>query len=181
MLLFSQEVFLVLFYLHKNTIKWELLASQVYRWENWGLEKLSNVSSGHAVGEDELDSWVCSLNSKLCCFSMAILFDFYSNFFTILLLHMCVLAPQLCPTLCDPMDCSPPGSSVPGILQAKILEWAANPLSRGSSLPRDGTQVSCVAGRFFTIGAIGEALFIIYSASVSMFVDMFLHLVILSL
>ena len=94
---------------------------------------------------------------------------------------MCVLTPQLCPTLCDPMDYSPPGSSVHGILQAKILEWAANPLSRGSSLPRDETRVSCIAGRFFTIGAIGEALFITYSALVSMFVDMFLHLVILSL
>ena len=40
---------------------------------------------------------------------------------------------QLCPILCDPMDCSPPGSSVRGILQARILEWVAMPSSRGSS------------------------------------------------
>ena len=40
---------------------------------------------------------------------------------------------QLCPTLCDPMDCSPPGASVYGILQARILEWVAMPSSRGSS------------------------------------------------
>ena len=44
---------------------------------------------------------------------------------------------QACPTLCDPKDCSPPGSSVPGILQARILEWVAMPFSRGSSRPRD--------------------------------------------
>ena len=58
---------------------------------------------------------------------------------------------QSCPTLCNPIDGSPPGSSVPGILQARILEWVAMPSSRGSSQPRDGTQVSCVAGRFFTV------------------------------
>ena len=46
---------------------------------------------------------------------------------------------QSCPTLCDPMDCSPAGSSVHGILQARILEWAAMPSSRGSSQPRDQT------------------------------------------
>ena len=44
---------------------------------------------------------------------------------------------QSCRTLCDPMDCSPPGSSVHGILQARMLEWVAIPLSRGSSRPRD--------------------------------------------
>ena len=44
---------------------------------------------------------------------------------------------QLCPTLCDPMDHSPPGSSVQGILQARILEWVAMPFSRGSSQPRE--------------------------------------------
>ena len=53
---------------------------------------------------------------------------------------------------------SPPGSSVPGILQARILEWIAIPSSRASSWPRDPTQVSCIAGRFFTIWAIREAL-----------------------
>ena len=57
---------------------------------------------------------------------------------------------QSCPTLCDPMDCSPPGSSVHGILQARILEWVAISFSRGSSQPRDRTQVSHTAGRFFT-------------------------------
>ena len=58
---------------------------------------------------------------------------------------LCVPAKslQLCPILCDPMNCSPPGSSVHRILQARILEWAAMPFSRGSSGPRDPTRVSC--------------------------------------
>ena len=52
-------------------------------------------------------------------------------------------------TLCDPMDYSPPGSSVHGILQVRILEWVAISFSRGSSQPRDRTRVSCIAGGFF--------------------------------
>ena len=54
-------------------------------------------------------------------------------------------SPQSCPTLCDPMDHSLPGSSVHGILQARIPEWVAMPFSRGSSQPRDGTRVSFVS------------------------------------
>ena len=74
-----------------------------------------------------------------------------------------VLVAQLCPTLGDPMNCSPPGSSVPGISQARILEWVAISSSRLSSQPRDWTQVSYIAGRwfflflFFTIWATREA------------------------
>ena len=58
---------------------------------------------------------------------------------------------QLCPTLCDPVDCSPPGSSVHGILQARVLEWVAISFSRGSFQPRDWTQVSRIAGRCFNL------------------------------
>ena len=58
---------------------------------------------------------------------------------------------------CDPMDYSLPGSSVHGILQARILEWVAISFSRGSYLPRNRTQVSCIAGRFFTDWAMREA------------------------
>ena len=60
---------------------------------------------------------------------------------------------QLCPTLCDPVDCNLPGSSVHGILQAKILEWIAISFSRGSSQPRDRTLVSCTARRRFNLWA----------------------------
>ena len=68
-----------------------------------------------------------------------------------------VLVTKLCPTLLTPMDCSLPGSSVHGIFQARILEWVAISFSRGSSWPTDWTQVSCIAGRFFTIWATREA------------------------
>ena len=57
---------------------------------------------------------------------------------------------QSCPTLCDPMDCSLPDFSVHGIFQARVLEWVAISFSRGSSRPRDRTQVSRIAGRCFT-------------------------------
>ena len=67
------------------------------------------------------------------------------------------LVAQSCSTLCKPMDCSPPDSSVHGILQAQILEWVAMPSSRGSSQPRDQTQVSHISGRFFTVWAPRES------------------------
>ena len=56
---------------------------------------------------------------------------------------------QSCPTLCDPVDGSLPGSSINGILQARILEWVSISISRGSSQPRDWTHVSCIGRRFF--------------------------------
>ena len=62
-----------------------------------------------------------------------------------------MLVAQLCSILCEPMDCSPPGSSIHGILQARILEEVAIPFSRGSSWPRDQTWVSCTADGLFTI------------------------------
>ena len=58
---------------------------------------------------------------------------------------------QSCPTLCNPMDCSLPGSSIHGIFQARVLEWAAISFSRGSSRPRDR---SCIADRRFTVWAM---------------------------
>ena len=63
---------------------------------------------------------------------------------------LCLVA-QLGPTLCNPMDYSLLGSTVHGILQVRKLEWVTMPSSRGSSQPRDQTQVSHTAGRFFTI------------------------------
>ena len=63
---------------------------------------------------------------------------------------------QSCPTLCNPVDCSLPGSSVHAIFQARILEWVAVSFSRGSSQLRDQTQVSCIVGRHFTVWATRE-------------------------
>ena len=64
---------------------------------------------------------------------------------------------QSCPTLCDPTDCSLPGSSICGIFQARIMEWVAISFSRGSSRPRDWTWVSSIADRCFTVWATREA------------------------
>ena len=72
-----------------------------------------------------------------------------------MIIILCVLSDkslQSCPTLCDPMDCSPPVSSVHRILQARILEWVTMPSSRGSSQSRDQTLSLCgfcTAGKFF--------------------------------
>ena len=67
-----------------------------------------------------------------------------------------MLVTQSCPTLCNPMDCSLPGSSVHGILPLRKLKWVVIPFSRGSSQLRDQTWVSCIAGKFFTIWATRE-------------------------
>ena len=78
-------------------------------------------------------------------------FAFFFVFAVYLLCAALCLVAQLCPTLCDPLGCSRPGSSVHGVLQARILEWVAMPSSRGSFQPRDQTQVSHIAGRFFIV------------------------------
>ena len=71
-----------------------------------------------------------------------------------------VLVTQSCPTLCHPMECSPPGSSVLGIFQARIQEWVAIPFSRGSSQDvwEGQTQISHLASRFFTFWDTREVL-----------------------
>ena len=88
---------------------------------------------------------------------------FVNRFFSVLMASECVRAQrlQLCPTLWDPMDYSPPASSVHRILQARTWEWVAMPSSKGSSQPRDQTQASCIsctAGRFFTTEPPGSHL-----------------------
>ena len=70
-----------------------------------------------------------------------------------------VLVTQSCLTLCDPWTVARQALSVHGILQARILKWVAIPFSRGSSQPRDRTQVFCIASRFFTVWATREAFY----------------------
>ena len=70
----------------------------------------------------------------------------------------CAKSLQSSPTLCDPMDHSPPGSSVHWMLQARILEWVSFPFSRWSSRPRDQTNASSIAGGFFTAEPPGKSL-----------------------
>ena len=72
--------------------------------------------------------------------------------------YACVKVAQLYPALRDPMDCSPPGSSVHGILQARIVECVTIPFSKGSSQSRDQTQVSSIAGGRYAIWITREAL-----------------------
>ena len=88
-----------------------------------------------------------------------------------------VSVAQSCRTLCDPMDCSLLDFSVPGIFQARILEWVATSFSRRSSQPRGQTWVSCIAGRFFTTSANWEYhLYLIdYIRSWRIFLDDLLH------
>jgi len=63
---------------------------------------------------------------------------------------------QSCPTLCDPIDCGLQGSYIHGVIQARIVEWVPVPSSRGSSQPRDGATISCIAGGFFTAEPLGK-------------------------
>ena len=74
---------------------------------------------------------------------------------------------QSCLTLCDAVDCSQPGSSVRGILQARILEWVAMPSSRGSSPPRDWTCISCISKRILYHWATGEDGWALYLRALS--------------
>ena len=83
--------------------------------------------------------------------------ELWSELFTDFVLCCTMLNYSIVSDSLWPHDCSPSGSSVPGILQARILEWVAMPSSRGSSQPRDRTQVSHIAGRFYIVWAIREA------------------------
>ena len=103
-----------------------------------------------------LKSWAGSLNLNVCIIKWGLYFSHIavknkkSN--------ICeVLAAQSCLTFCHPMDCSLPGSSVHRLLQARNLKWVAIPFFRGSSWPRDQTQVLWIAGRFFTFWCTAEA------------------------
>ena len=82
--------------------------------------------------------------------------------FPFLSLSVC-LVTQSCLSLCNPMNCSPPGSSVHGILQARILEWAAISFSRGSFQPRDQTCISCIGRWILCHWATREACLYIYA------------------
>ena len=93
---------------------------------------------------------------RLTCFTQYNAFESQTSFCScqyISFALLCVLVPQSCLTLRDPMDYTLPDSSVHGILQARILEWVVIPFSRASFQLRDQTSVSCIARRLFTIWA----------------------------
>ena len=89
----------------------------------------------------------------------------------VMLLHACSKSLQSCPTICNHMDCSLPGSSVHRILQARTLEWVAILFSRGSSQPRNRTRVSCgscIAGRFFAAEPPGKPCLVLLCSRISL-------------
>ena len=91
-----------------------------------------------------------SIQSHLHMFSWIIFYNIFVLWFPWSFIPWCCAKSlQSCLTLCDPMDHSPADSSAHGILQARILEWVVISFSRKSSLPRDRTFISCVAGGFF--------------------------------
>ena len=105
--------------------------------------------------------WRSSSSSSSSMVQRNLLKTILENNIKIIHIYVCVyvcVCAQSRLTPCDPKDCSPPGSSVRGMLQARKLAWVSNSFSRWSSQPRDGTQVSCNAGRFFTLWATNEAL-----------------------
>ena len=142
----------------------------------WGPQKYSSVPKATHISSRVRTRalsaaawiWVCHTTAHLPIFTWIYMllppFKADSNILWWLLRWMLVkrkmkvLAAQLCPTLCDPVDCNPPGSFVHRILQAMILERVAISFSRGSSQPRDRTWVSCIASRLFTIWATRKTL-----------------------
>ena len=131
--------------------------SRLTFWARMGLLR-SNPQSGLDVPSIKLD--VC-VHSHRCIYP-AVFSGYCVDMVTLAVLNLLVPlseseVAQSCLTLCSPMDCSPPGSSVHGIFQARILEWVAISLSGGSSWPRDRTQVSHIAGRCFSLWATREA------------------------
>ena len=113
-------------------------------------------SDANAVSESEM-------RAQKCLFSWAsTLLDHTRNLAGCVYVCVCVLVAQSCLTLCDTLDCSPPGSSVHGILQAGILEWVAIPFSRRFSQLKNWTRVSCIVGRFCTIWDTRETPGLVY-------------------
>ena len=112
--------------------------------------------------------WAC-VHAQVCVYTHDCVF-----------MCVCPQSLQSCLILCNPMDCSPPGSSVHGILQAGILEWVAMPSSRGSSRLRDRNHVSCCAGKFFTAELLGSSLYIYVPGGVNVCLCMWVCLCVLS-
>ena len=160
--------------------------SSVLAWRIPGTGELGGLPSMglHRVGHDWSDLAATSSYDPNLCYFYCSLPPKYSSAtdatkaifrilpiarVSILFIHMSiwnwkcesVSSSVVCEPLRPLMDSSLPGSSVPGILQVRILEWVAIPFSRGSSQPREWTLVSCLAGRFFTVSTLdGEVALI---------------------
>ena len=130
---------------------------------SFSLERWKGARGGSSASLTKWMDWM-PLNLKMIKMVNGILYIFYHsrNLFRVCVcvcVHACA---QLCPTLRNPKDYSPPGSSVHRISQAKVLEWVAISFSRGSSWIRNQTQViPALAGRFFTTAPPGKPLFLV--------------------
>ena len=102
--------------------------------------------------------WVSSIMRKIPV--RGDLSHLYRSVLPSLCLKMKVLIIWICPTLCDPMNCSPPGSSVHGILQARILEWVVIPFSRGSSWPRTEPGSPALQTDFYPLSHQGSPVLV---------------------
>ena len=109
------------------------------------------------------ERWLFNIHSKVTKLKTTLatlvqnIHNNYYLFSSSYMLDKCMLVAQSCPTLCNPMDCSPPGSSVHGILQARKLEWVAIPFSRQSPWPRAWTLVSWIVVIFLNVWTTREA------------------------
>ena len=88
---------------------------------------------------------------------------------------VCVVVTQSCPNLCDPMDCSPPGSSVHGICQARILKWISIPFAKESSQRRDWSRVSCIAGWFLLLNEPHTRVCVCVCVCVCIYTDIYIY------
>ena len=131
-----------------------IFANEITSSRRWWRTGKPGVLGSQRVGHD----WATQQQQNLCKTQRLALWDrLWSRPFWC---QVCVkvLAAQLCLTLCDPTDYSPPGFSVHGISQARMLEWVATFFSRGSSWPRDLTWVSSIGGWFFANWTTKEVL-----------------------
>ena len=122
---------------------------------NWGSESPSQDQPG-SVSRQSLCSQQMLFSHPLTPCYIILMFQDQINWGSIV--SVSAESLQSCRTFCSPLKCSPPRSSVHGILQARILEWVAISFSQGSSRPRDWTQIPHFAGRRFNLWATREAL-----------------------
>ena len=112
---------------------WQLISPRKHHFSSWNMP-----DAGEKMNTQERN-WNNGVGSFIC-------------------VCVCAKSFQSCLTLCNSMDRGLSGPSVHGILQPRTLEWVAMPFSSGSSWPRDQTQVSCIAGRFFTVWTTRDIL-----------------------
>ena len=136
------------------------LCERVWKAAKRGLEGFSNKRSFHLEGSFRVWESRCCQNQDSENYKKCITENGKNILINFIVVQFSSVA-QSCPTLCYPMDCSLPGSSVHGIFQAIVLEWIAISFSRGPSQPRDWTRVSCIVDRRFTIWATREVPFIV--------------------